>query len=367
MADGNTTNHGFILPEIGLAKNTWGDSLNGNWEALDAILDEGNAGLFIAKTGGTMSAPLLVQAGTEAAPSVQWDNANNGIYWAPGGGPSFTTSGATIGQLRGGTTLAETYSIVTRQAGDNRYLQKSGGTIDGSLSVTGTLNAGTTEDGFLIGHGGANAFLDNTGAGALQFRQNGNIVADFQTDGELVLRRTANGLINWTNGDMYFQKSGVNVARIDNDGGLGAPASIVTRQKGDERYTAKTWSVSSGAGLTGGGNGNANRTISMGTPSDITKDSANSASGNTHTHRILANDFRDMISSWLFAGSIGSFVLAKQFSGGEQTFGDLQAGGQLRPCSTDNDTASGTLTGTWRCMGYLPAGGDPATLFIRIA
>lgn len=46
--------------------------------------------------------------------------------------------------------------------------------------------------------------------------------------------------------------------------------------------------VSAGAGLSGGGDLNADRTISMGTPSTITSTSTNSASGTTHTHAIDA-------------------------------------------------------------------------------
>lgn len=47
-----------------------------------------------------------------------------------------------------------------------------------------------------------------------------------------------------------------------------------------------SWTLTAGAGLSGGGNASANRTISLGTPSTITGSTTNSASGTTHTHAI---------------------------------------------------------------------------------
>lgn len=38
MADGATTNHSFVLPEVGGSKDAWGDKLNDNWVKLDGLL-----------------------------------------------------------------------------------------------------------------------------------------------------------------------------------------------------------------------------------------------------------------------------------------------------------------------------------------
>ena len=51
-------------------------------------------------------------------------------------------------------------------------------------------------------------------------------------------------------------------------------------------YAVAIREVSAGAGLTGGGNLSADRTIALGTPSTIATNSANSASGTTHTHAL---------------------------------------------------------------------------------
>jgi hypothetical protein len=44
--------------------------------------------------------------------------------------------------------------------------------------------------------------------------------------------------------------------------------------------------ITAGAGLSGGGDLSTDRTIALGTPSEITGDSVNSASGTTHTHKL---------------------------------------------------------------------------------
>ena len=49
-----------------------------------------------------------------------------------------------------------------------------------------------------------------------------------------------------------------------------------------------TRQINAGAGLIGGGNLSADRTISMGVPSSITSGSSNSASGDTHSHELAA-------------------------------------------------------------------------------
>jgi len=70
------------------------------------------------------------------------------------------------------------------------------------------------------------------------------------------------------------------------------------------QFSNNTWSswqrvvpeqrrVDTGAGLVGGGDLSANRTLSMGTPSTITGTTTNSVSGDTHTHQINLPSFFD--------------------------------------------------------------------------
>src|SRR5690606_19524039 len=47
-----------------------------------------------------------------------------------------------------------------------------------------------------------------------------------------------------------------------------------------------SWTISAGNGLTGGGSGAANRTITLGTPSTITESTSNTVTTTSHTHAL---------------------------------------------------------------------------------
>lgn len=52
MADSNTVNYNFILPEIGSSKDTWGTKLNNNFTLLDNVLRTSANSVFLPRTGG---------------------------------------------------------------------------------------------------------------------------------------------------------------------------------------------------------------------------------------------------------------------------------------------------------------------------
>lgn len=130
-----------------------------------------------------------------------------------------------------------------------------------------------------------------------------------------------------------------------------------------------TRSVSSGDGLTGGGNLAANRTISLGTPSAITSTSTNSVTGSSHTHRLSSDSVLELISDAAL-GVKGSYALLRDDAvSGARTPGNTLGGSNLSYATCDGGTTSTTATGTWRLMGHT-AGinlSHRTSLWLRIA
>lgn len=79
-----------------------------------------------------------------------------------------------------------------------------------------------------------------------------------------------------------------------------------------------TTTISAGAGMTGGGALNTNRTLSLGTPSTCTRSTTNSSSGTTHTHYIEDSDKLDGYHASSFSlkeyGGVGSYILTSTLS-----------------------------------------------------
>lgn len=186
------------------------------------------------------------------------------------------------------------------------------------------------------------------------------------------------------------------------DNALAAPASdnhVITRWMGDARYVPPERTVATGDGLTGGGPLSDNLTLSvgpsvarsgtavgagvgligggtlgapfnlaMGQPSDITRTSTNSATGNTHSHSLSGSSFRDMLANYVIPGTIGSTIFAANKSGVGKNKGDTIAGSNLRAAGVWNgntDESPNSETGTWVCFGK--AGPDYSTTWLRVA
>lgn len=112
-------------------------------------------------------------------------------------------------------------------------------------------------------------------------------------------------------------------------------------------------SLTAGAGMTGGGDLSSSRTITLGTPSDITRTSGNSVTATSHTHRITDVNFRDMMSNFMTVGSVGSYAQLKDVAvSGSRTLGAQVGGASLRYANSDG-SSSGTPSGLWELNGYV--------------
>lgn len=101
--------------------------------------------------------------------------------------------------------------------------------------------------------------------------------------------------LNEANGETHtheLAKASINVAGVvklvdttNSDSVTEAPTARVAKALAAAKADKST-SVNAGAGLVGGGDLTANRTLTLGTPGTITETSVNTSTGDTHTHRI---------------------------------------------------------------------------------
>lgn len=127
--------------------------------------------------------------------------------------------------------------------------------------------------------------------------------------------------------------------------------------------------VVAGNGLSGGGTLAANRTLALGTPGTLTATTANAVSATSHTHDVDTAGIAAAGTAALAAGGIGTYVFARRTGSVDPAFGATIAGSSLQP-SNVNASVSGSLSGTWRCMGYVQAGASTSgavTLWLRIS
>jgi hypothetical protein len=152
---------------------------------------------------------------------------------------------------------------------------------------------------------------------------------------------------------------------------IGAAAASHTHSN----YVPTTRTITAGNGLSGGGDLSANRTITLGTPGEITATSTNSVTGTSHTHAITEGTIRTLIAAGA-AGAVGTYAMLR-YAGNNATGslppGTTQSGSNLRFSAANGSTSGGAPSGTWMAMGqfstYNPASPNAghATVFMRIS
>lgn len=177
---------------------------------------------------------------------------------------------------------------------------------------------------------------------------------------------TNNG-IAWVLGEgPIFTASGAVVGRLKGGTALDSVDSIVKRDSGDARYMRQTWTLTAGNGMTGGGDGSADRTLTMGTPSSITDTSTNSVTATSHTHALSSLTVRTLFAAGA-ANTLGIPVLCR--CSVARNTNDTTAGSNLVPSSASGEAVGSSLSGTWQCLGTCTTenNGNRTTLFMRIA
>lgn len=494
MADSVTPRQGFVQPEVGLSKATWGTKLNNNWAMLDALLGNANTpGEYMRRDGAVMTGQLGMfnnkivglaapTASTDAAHKLYVDNQIASAKSYTDGKISDTKAYAdsivapvSAKADANASTIANIISSrYTKVESDARYLLNSGqrnmngrlnlisndssggillrgydgfdnnrivATIfdDGSALFASTITAEqvptlwshltnkkyvddsiaaglagrtlTAGDG-LDGGGSLSAdrdfAVDSTvlrtsgtqsrqgrlnltgssniffigGAGWLGGRRQDNDLPKygiFSLDTEAFVRFRAYDHINtgtyydfkmtW-DGRFYADKLYGDGSEITNIDGRKITVGPIPEATISPAIVRTSRQILAGAGIIGGGNMSNDRAFALGTPSKITRTSINEATGNTHTHAILRDDFRDMLANWMVAGQIGSMIFGTPTDGAAYSFGSTISGSLLRPSNAAGIDGSTSFSGTWTTCGASPAGtadGRSTTLWQRIA
>jgi hypothetical protein len=115
--------------------------------------------------------------------------------------------------------------------------------------------------------------------------------------------------------------------------------------------------LTAGNGLTGGGDLSANRTLTLGTPSDITNSTTNSVTSTSHTHAlgIIAAEVSTTTSASTTSFGLGHIIMCSdsaQHARNSAIVPTLYTGNTSQYISDDLGGAGTALTGTWRCRGY---------------
>ena len=163
MADASTNHYALIKPEVGAASNTWGGSLNSNFDTLDTTIwtisgtatsAQTIASAAMPKAGGTFTGAITLAGDPTSAlhpVPLQYVTAN---YLPLSGG---TLTGPLALSAKPTTSL----QAATKNYVDDAFLPLSGGTLSGPLTLSGNptaSNHATPRDWVLnaISSGGGN-------------------------------------------------------------------------------------------------------------------------------------------------------------------------------------------------------------------
>lgn len=414
-ASANTTHTVWHSGNDGVASTLDADLLDG-YEAASLYRNNANhsttGNLTISNTGPYIS--LLETNDTSdwqiylngGVFSIRQDDNGDGTFEAPNAinldrlnlrGELWGSKIWTAGNMGAGSTLDA--DLLDGQEG--AYYRSSSNQNAGTLPVarlsgsytgivgTGALNAGSITSGFgnvnigtatFTGNGSGLTTLNatNLSSGTLA---NARLSGDYSfgnlaLTGKLIVGGGYGNGIQFANNDYLWYDDSNNTWSFDADAGAGNgnitvgnimsaeiwPTFINSSgniQQGGVNVALSDKTITAGVGLSGGGSLAANRTISMGTPSNITNATTNSVTTTSHTHALgfTAAEVYTGSSAAYASFGLGSILMVHR--GGELPDRNASLGVSIRTDNTWGYIASthalaGTaMAGTWRSRGFV--------------
>jgi len=314
MADGQTINYQFVLPEVDGSDDTWGDKLNQNWTDVDGVLNTLDQGLSSLNQG-------LSAVGQDVA-TLQGRTltAGNGLT---GGGTlaaNRTFALGTPGTLNGGTSNAVTASSHTHAINSTTSRTDSSTT---TLLAASAMNSHRTSG-------------DHDG----RYYQKSEFSSD--PDASKPVTRTSSADIWARLFRTKYTITNPNIAVIytsQNNDGTDYMRPSTPVQVMDAVGATRT--ISSGDGLTGGGNLGSDRTITLGTPQTVNGGTSNSVTATSHTHAVSSTASRTSSST--------TTLLQAAAMNSHRTSGDHDARYPLR--ADDTGWSNASLRNGWGNFG----------------
>jgi hypothetical protein len=263
-----------------------------------------------------------------------------------------------------------------RVAGSYTGITGVGALAAGSISSTfGNINIGTAT---FTGNGSGLTTLNaaNLSSGTLP---NARLVGDYSfanltLSGGLSVNPTAG--INFANNDYLWFNDSTNTWQFDADGGsnngnisaggisaenMDAYALQVSSsiKRGGVEVAMSNVSMTAGNGLSGGGTLAANRTFTLGTPSDITNSTTNSVTSTSHTHALGFTAAEVYTGSTAAATSfgVGHVVMVHRDGAIPATNGTMgianRTDNNYNYINSTHSLAGGVFSGTWRSRGII--------------
>ena len=197
MADGTTTNYGWVQPEVGASADTWGGKINTNWGNVDTLLGGVTNTEFEILDGATLSTTEIniLDGATLSTVELNYVDGVTSAIQTQLNAKQAVVSGVSnteIGYLNGVTSAIQTQFSgklgTSAKAADSELLDGVNGssylrsdtsdTFTGTLTVAGTVSAVSLQEDYDAASG-TTPTLDADNAGYFSLTTSGNTTFTF--------------------------------------------------------------------------------------------------------------------------------------------------------------------------------------------